>query len=502
MKQKKTENLSKIAVKNSAYTFASIAISKIGALIFTIVVARLLLPELFGVYSLVLSIIIIAMTFTDFGINSASIKYVSEELGRDNKDKARSYFKYLLKIKGTLIFLVILIVLLMAKFLSYNVFNKPLIFLPLIFASLFILMESARDFFGTLFIAKKDFQPLPLFEFVIQLSKIIFSITAITILSDAFKVSGIFVAFALSGFIYLLLSLSLLLKRNKEFFFGKKVKIEKSRVLNYIKFVSLTTISLAFFGAIDILMLGKFVEASYIGYYRVAIGLAFTVSALLSFSGILLPIFTQINKERLERGFQKVFRYIIMLAIPAAFGLIFMSGFAVFFLYGKEYMPSVYPLYILSLLIITSPLFEIYSILFKAKEKQKILAKFTFIALILNIFLNYILIKSFLLVSQEYAIFGAAIATLASRTFLLGFLIIKTKSQFKINLEKSHFIKPILATVVMVTFLIIFNNYVNLNFFLGIIEIFMAILIYFTSLKLLKGVNTSDFELIKQIFKK
>jgi O-antigen/teichoic acid export membrane protein len=165
-------------------------------------------------------------------------------------------------------------------------------------------------------------------------------------------------------------------------------------------------------------------------------------------------------------------------------------------------MPSVYPLYILSLLIITSPLFEIYSILFKAKEKQKILAKFTFIALILNIFLNYILIKSFLLVSQEYAIFGAAIATLASRTFLLGFLIIKTKSQFKINLEKSHFIKPILATVVMVTFLIIFNNYVNLNFFLGIIEIFMAILIYFTSLKLLKGVNTSDFELIKQIFKK
>ena len=41
----KEENLSKIAVKNSFFSFSFAIISKIGGAIFTILIARLFLPE-------------------------------------------------------------------------------------------------------------------------------------------------------------------------------------------------------------------------------------------------------------------------------------------------------------------------------------------------------------------------------------------------------------------------------------------------------------------------
>ena len=55
----KNENLSSLAVKNSAFGIIAAIISKVGGALFIILIARLLLPKLFGIYSLVISIIII-----------------------------------------------------------------------------------------------------------------------------------------------------------------------------------------------------------------------------------------------------------------------------------------------------------------------------------------------------------------------------------------------------------------------------------------------------------
>jgi len=60
------QNFSKIAIKNSSYFLARNLILKFGGLIFTILIARLLLPELFGIYALILSLVTIFITFTNF----------------------------------------------------------------------------------------------------------------------------------------------------------------------------------------------------------------------------------------------------------------------------------------------------------------------------------------------------------------------------------------------------------------------------------------------------
>ncbi len=226
------QNLSEIAIKNSGYSLAGTLIYKFGGLIFTILIARLLLPELFGVYALVLSLITVLMTFTNLGVNETSLRYISDALGKRDNKKARSYFRYLLKLKTLLVVFVILIILLFSKFLSYNIYNKPLLFYPLIFSCLFIIAESFKGFIGQLFLATKNLKPIPFLELLHQTAKISFSILAILILSSEFKVAGLFFALALAGFIHLFLFILIIYKKNKFLFIGKKESIDKKESTN------------------------------------------------------------------------------------------------------------------------------------------------------------------------------------------------------------------------------------------------------------------------------
>jgi len=498
----KKQNLSKITIKNSAYSLSCALISKIGGLIFAAIIARILLPELFGIYTLVMSVVVIATTFTDLGIETASTRYISDALGKNNPGKARAYFRYIFKIKLLLILLAIFLVLGLAKYLSYNVFDKPFVFFPLIFACFYILIESLRGFFMSLFLAIKDLRPTPLLGVAQQISKIFFSLFAIVLLAPQFRIQGIFVAFGLSGILSLILSLILLTKKNRGLFFGKKESIERPKVLKYVGFMGVASLSLIFFASIDTLMLGRFVEASYISYYGVALSLVFSISALLSISGIMIPVFTQIHKNRLKRGFKKTFNYLLMFSIPIFFGFIFVSKYLIHAIYGPAYSTAAFASYILALLIVTAPLINLYSTLFSAKEKAKELSKLIFIALIINIVLNYFLIKTFLGISQEYAIMGAALATLISRSFLLISLSSKANTNFKISIKGSSLSKFLLASVAMSFFLVLFNHFVNLNLFLGIIEIVLGAVIYFTVLILIKGIGKEDFELLRSLIKK
>jgi O-antigen/teichoic acid export membrane protein len=498
----KGQSLSKIAIKNSVYALSFASINKLGGLILTVILARLLLPELFGLYSLALSVVVITLILSDFGVDLTSIRYMSKALKKNDKKRARSVFRFLLKVKGLIVLVLILILLLISKPLSQTIFNKPLLFLPLVFSCFYILAESIKGFFGTPFTAKKDIRALVPLELVFQTSKIILSFIAISILSYELKLPGVFIALAISALIFLILEIIILIKKDKEVILGKIIKPDKKRILKYMWFTGIAGITLIFFGSIDTLMLGKFVDAEYLGYYRAALGLVVSISAILPFSGTLLPIFTQIHNKRLNRGFKKSLEYLVILIIPMAIGIAFLSKYIILLIYGEKYLIASSSLLLLSLLIIISPLISLFSTVFQAKEKPKTLAKFMAFSLILNIILNYILIKSFLSFGQEIAVLGAGTATIISNGFFLGVLTRKAKSQFKLDLGKKIILKALFATFIMAIFLFIFNRLTDLNLFLGFLEILLGILIYFSVLFLIKGITKEDLNLLKRVFRK
>lgn len=460
----------------------------------------MLLPELFGVYALALSIVTIALTFTDLGMGATATRYISDALGRERQKKARSYTRYFLKIKSFLILIAVILLIMISKYLSYTVYKNPLIYYPLLFSCLLILSEAFREFFSLFFVVEKNLKPITILDLILQISKISFSVLALLIFINDFKVIGLFIAFFLSSLMTLLISLLILFKKNKFLFFGKTQKINKRKIKSYWKYMALATLSLAFFGSIDTLMLGGFVSSEYLGYYRASLSLILAVTSILSVSGILLPIFTQIHKKRFIRGFHKTIRLLLIIAIPSTVGIVFLARYLIFLVYGTDYLPATSSVYFLSLLVFTTPLIALYSMILESKEKPKIVSNAVIISLVTNVILNYIAIKT-LISDPILVIGGVGAATALSRVILLGILVYYSRKDLGFQVGGLGLRKPILSTLALGGFLFVFNLIFDINIFTGILEVVLGSGIYFGALILMKGIGKEDWKLLKGLIK-
>jgi len=413
-----------LAVKNGVYQFSTILVAKIGSLIFTIILARLLMPELFGLYSLALATIIFFAGFSDLGIGTALVRFVSKELS-NKKPNTKGYYDYLLKIKFVLTLLASLILILSAYFIANVYYNKP-IFYALLAGGLYIFVNSFIGFFSALYHSFNNFKKILIKESIFQILKLII-VPLVVLFSLSFSEEILFLNIILAlSFCYLIALLFLVIK--KLILKGKELnKKQKTKVNKFILPLTVTILSGVFFGYIDMIMLGHFVDSEFIGYYSVAFALVGSVTAFLGFSAVLFPIFSRLGGKRLERALKKSIKIIIPISLVIIFFIVLLAPFIIKIIYGAEYLDSTLLLRMLVLLVFSGPLTAIYSSYFVSKGNTKLVANLLVSTTILNIILNYVLIS--ILVKQSYfmATIGAVIATLISRYLYLGLLWFKRK---------------------------------------------------------------------------
>ena len=166
----------------------------------------MLMPELFGLYSLALSTILIFITFSELGIGPTLIRFVSKEFGKNKKKiKAKSYIIYLGKLKLSLIFISMLILLIFAKLIANNYYQKPL-FLALIAGSLYILFVGITGFLQSILIASNYFKSIFYKEIIFQVIRLII-IPLLILLSLKNFFSYVFILFFI---IFVLIELNLI----------------------------------------------------------------------------------------------------------------------------------------------------------------------------------------------------------------------------------------------------------------------------------------------------
>jgi len=242
------------AIKNSVYQFSTSFISKLGSLIFTIILARLLLPELFGLYSLALSVILMFAVFSELGISSALIKFVSSELGKGNEKTASAYLNYFMKIKLFFIFISTIILGTFANFVANTIYQKP-IFLALFAGIFYILFIELTGFLESTFQASNNFRKIFYKEILLQVLRITFVSVAVILslkylLSQEITLMMIIVGLSLAlffSFFFLLFNL----KRKK---YSDKLKLskeQKQQIKKFLIFTSVIALSGVFFSYID-----------------------------------------------------------------------------------------------------------------------------------------------------------------------------------------------------------------------------------------------------------
>jgi len=474
--------LARRVLKNSFFSSSSALIRGIGGFLFSVIIARILTPEQYGIYALAISLCFFIMQM-DFGTGYSAIRY----LAASERDEylARGYFKFFFKLRIALGLIYAILLIVLADFLAFHVFNKPEMSMPLKILAFFFLFFFLSDFIDCCSQAFQNFKYPAIrhaineslkFALVIPLALIFFN--------------GIFVGLALASTLTFILMFSLFRRRYSHLFKGAAKKIETERVLRFMGFVSIGAISGVVFSYVDMIMLGIFLPAEYAGYYKAATNIVFGIVGLTGIAGVLFPVFTQLEGESLEDAFKKVFRYASILSFPFAVSLAYFSPQIVSVIYGVDYLPASLPLSILSPLIIFNAT-NFFGVLFGAKEKPEYSTAISIASMAMNVLLNYILILKF-------GMIGAAIATTTSRFFDIIAAGVIAKKIFGVSPHASSIYKPAFASIAMFLLLKTLPNPETL--FSGLFELCLAIALYFAVLFLIKGIEFEDLRYAKAIF--
>ena len=497
------ESVNEQIAVSSLWNFIMVLLSRIGGLLFVVIIARYLMPEGFGIYNLALSISLIILYFIDSGINQSLMRYVAEALGKNNKKLATATSKYLLKIKMFIALGLSLLMALLAYPLATYVFDKPKLFLPLLFMGFYIMASAFGSFYNSYFYIIKKVKYLTLKQFFFELSRIIGVLILFNLAMQEYYVLGTLLVLALTIFLATLYLIYNLRKLSPYIFEKSDEKIDKKRIMKFFVYMGLMGSLLVVFGYIDTIIIGILLESAYVGYYSAALALAGGIWSFLNLSPILLPIFTQMKNHDLERSVNKVFKYISILAIPSIFGIFILGHYFIRAIYGYEYLPAVLPFYILALLVLILPLNYVVVSLFSAKEKPKYVVNLIIISTILNIVLDLILIIHLSKISLNLAIAGAAVATVISELFYLFGLLSYTKKKLKIRLQPMHLMKPIISGIIMFLALYLLTSKLpELNLFIGVLTVILGAAIYITVMFLIKGLVKEDIRLVKHLLKR
>jgi len=497
-KIQKEESLKSKILKNTVFNLITSVIGRLGGLIFTILIARMLQPEAYGIFSLATSVMLILLTFADLGINATLLRYVSHAFGKKDDKKAASYFRYLLKLKIILTMVFSIILLVIAYPLSQWIFKQPQLFIPLILCSIYMFFLSFIGFFESIFYAAQTVKYVSIKELIWQFFRIAFLFAGTFLIAD--KIAG-----ALAGIIAALIAslffILLIIKIKYSFFFDKFSEIgkpEKKKIKNFLFFLTISSITGAFFAYIDIVMLGLFVKPEFIGYYKAAFTMVSAVASFIMFSYVVMPALIQLEGKKLEYVFNKIFKYSSILSFPAALGLAVIAQPFIKIIYGESYVLAYIPMLVLSLILVEFSTGSLFSFVFAAKEKPKTATKILIAATIMNIILNYLFIVFLLPFGAIYAVLGSATATFISRYFNFFALMRAARKQLKITVASSAMIKPLIASVIMTVALILFKEATKLIWPQSIIEIIFAAVVYFIALFLIKGIEKKDFEITKK----
>lgn len=226
--------------------------------LFIIYLARKLGVVFFGQFNIIIEIIGMITILTDLGITTGFIRFYSKYY-KESKEKANALIKATFALKsGLSIFLLITTLLFSFIFIKDE---KMLKLLKL--ASLGILTVTVNGFFCSILQSRQEFKKFILIKMINPLIKIIG--LSVIIFFNIYSLENIIIIYYLSPLI-----MALVVYKNLEINLFDRGKINITilkELLNFSKWITLSSLAVAFLTRLDILMLSHYSSNYEVGYY-------------------------------------------------------------------------------------------------------------------------------------------------------------------------------------------------------------------------------------------
>lgn len=225
---------------------------------------------------------------------------------------------------------------------------------------------------------------------------------------------------------------------------------------------------------VDRYLIQYFLNLESVGIYSLAYNLCSYVNDALFFAVwyAVYPIYMELwqtqGRETTAKFLSNVSIYIFLISIPIIVGFSTLSREVIMLLASEKYAAATQFLpYLLGGMVFWG-FIPIYGAGIYIYKKTKLLAGMTFIALVLNIGLNLILIP-------RIKLHGAAIATLLSYIFLIIAVVLCAFRYLKFSIDYRILAKSLFASLVMYIVLVSMNSWSGLSALLIKISIGMTI---------------------------
>jgi len=397
-------------LKDLTGVFSSNIFIILAALLVSVILTRKLGPGGFGIYSAILVIPLVVVSFAQLGIRGSSIYHI----GKKQFDQ-RDIVAGILQILVMTSVLGILVTLVAFLLLDDETYSKLYIFLVL----MLIPFRLAMAYFGGIFIGKEQIGRsnfINWFSEIIHLATVILFVWILN-----WEIAGALLSLLISHILVTVWAVIILHREFKIHLHFQPEIIRNLLSMGILFALSFIVIQLNF--RIDILLLRELSSLEEVGYYALGVSVAEKIWQLPFAIGIVLMSRTAnaSDQEAINLTTAKLVRVSLVAGIIASFAMIIISPFVVPLIWGDKFIPSI--LVIQSILpgILFISIFRVLSSRLSGIGKPQVAIYVFLPALVLNVLLNFLWIP-------KYDAFGAVLATNVSYTLgTLGYIFVYSR---------------------------------------------------------------------------
>lgn len=471
----------KTIFKNASWLVLSQIFASICGFIWTILIARYLGVDQYGIIGFAISFTGIISITMDFGISTHIVRQVSTE-----NSLASKYLGNAVPLKS--IFAISTFIFALAVLIIMKC-NELTITITLLF-TIEMIIKSILGVIGGTFMAFEEGKYQGITNTITNALLLIFILIAIFTDLGIYGITLSYILANLIALFYAYISLKKHIVRPK---FELDIKFCKKIFKASIPFAIIGFLYTVYY-SIDVVMLTMMSGEYATGIYNATYKLISILTIFYSiYSAVIFPVMSKFyknNEELLLVSFEKSIKYLTMIIVPLALAMSFYSTDIIHLIYGSEYYPAASVLQILIWTVCFLLVDGVFTTLLSASHKEIAVTKIYVGVAAFNIILNLILIP-------KYSYNGAALATVLSDIFIL---IMCSYTLYKIGHkpnEKLYY--DIVKIIVGTTILGISLHFLNLNMWIALP---VGIIIYFTAIYLLGVFDDDDKYVIREIIGK
>ena len=473
-------NTIKTIAKNTGVLAISQVITTILGFFLLIYIARYLGEVGYGKYCFAVSFTALFIIFADLGISNLIIR----ELAR-NKGLTNEYLTNVSIIKLLLSLLAFGSIVLTINLMDYPPDTTYAVYL----FGIYTILTSFAAVFRAIFQA---YERMEYTAIVMILEKIILVSLVLFILFSGYGLIELAYVYVFTGIVDVTLSCSIVLIKIAKPKPMIDFSLWKTLIIGSIPFALNALFGVLFF-KIDTVMLSVFKGDAAVGIYNAAYNPLLALGVIPGvFITALYPVMSRFfvsSRDSLETFTVLSSKYMAIIGFPIAIGCFILADRFIALFYANQFSASIIAFQILALFIPLRFVSSITGTLLTSINRQSLRTISVGFSALFNIILNAVMIP-------YLSYIGASIATVLSEVFLFFvFIYFINKHYKKLGLHK-HFIKPLIASLMMGGFVFYFKG-VNL-----LLLVVLASLVYFMILIMLKTFTQEDKDIFKQVVKR